>query len=143
MLTDMRISYACVSPPANSREQEIQAFPREWNWRRPERSVGAATEEIAISRWTDARDTTRHAEATTPADRYFIGIALKTTRLKLTRGRQIIFEGIMPVGTLYVSAPSKQLSAQFHAPCDFLHFHVSAIAFLRSNWRCNSVEQRA
>ena len=31
----------------------------------------------------------------------------------------------MPAGTLYVSAPSKQLSAQFHTPCDFLHFHVS------------------
>jgi AraC family transcriptional regulator len=35
----------------------------------------------------------------------------------------------MPVGTLYVSAPSKQLSAQFDAPCDFLHFHVSANYF--------------
>jgi AraC family transcriptional regulator len=129
MLTDMPMSCACVSPQANWREQEIQALPREWNWRRPERIIGATTDSIAISRWTDAQNTTRHAEATTPADRYFIGIALKTTRLKLTRGRQIIFEGIMPAGTLYVSAPSKQLSAQFHAPCDFLHFHVSADYF--------------
>lgn len=129
MFTDVPMSCASASPDVNSREQEIQSLPHEWNWRRPERSVGAASEDIVISRWTDARDTTRHAEATTPADRYFIGITLKTTRLKLTRGHQIIFEGIMPAGTVYVSAPSKQLSAQFHAPCDFLHFHVSADYF--------------
>ena len=64
-----------------------QALPPEWKWRRPERSVGAATEDISISRWTDAQDMTRHAEATTPANRYFIAIALKATRLKLTRGQ--------------------------------------------------------
>ena len=87
MFTDVPMSCASASPGVNSREQEIiQSLPHEWNWRRPERSVGAASEGIAISRWTDARDKTRHAEATTPADRYFIGITLKSTRLKLTRG---------------------------------------------------------
>jgi AraC-like DNA-binding protein len=35
----------------------------------------------------------------------------------------------MPAGTLYIGAPSQQLSAQFHAPCDFLHFHVSASSY--------------
>lgn len=79
-----------------------------------------------ISRWTYAQAGVRREEATTPPDRYFFAIALKTTRLKLTRGAQTIFDGIMPAGTLYVGAPSKQLCAQFHAPCDFLHFHVPA-----------------
>ena len=129
MLTDIQTCGASINLQASSREQKAlhraQALPAERKWRRPERGVGAAIEDISISRWTDARDATRHAEATTPANRYFIAIALKATRLKLTRGRQIIFDGLMPTGTLYVSAPSKQLSAQFHAPCDFLHFHIS------------------
>jgi AraC-like DNA-binding protein len=106
-----------------------QAFHRERKWRQIERSVGAATEDIAISRWTDVQNTSRHEEVTTPPERYFIGIALKITRLKLTSGHETLFDGIMPAGSLYVSAPSKQLSAQFHAPCDFLHFHVSADYF--------------
>lgn len=105
---------------------ETQTFHPEHKWRQLERS---ANNEIAISRWTDLKNISRHEEATTPSDRYFIGIALKITRLKLTRGRQIIFDGIMPAGTLYVSAPSKQLSAQFEAPYDFLHFHFSANYF--------------
>jgi AraC-like DNA-binding protein len=129
MLTDMQAGRAWVSLQASSREQEVphgkQSLPNERKWRRLERSVGTASEDIAISRWTDPRNTIRYEEATTPSDRYFIGIALKTTRVKLTRGRQTIFDGTMPAGTLYVSVPSKPLSAQFHAPCDFLHFHVS------------------
>jgi AraC family transcriptional regulator len=131
MLTYTQAGRSWLSLQASSQEPEIphvtQALPHERNWRRLDRIAGA--EDMTISRWTDAQDTTRHAEATTPADRYFIGIALKTTRLKFTRGRQTIFDGIMPAGTLYVSAPSKQLSAQFHAPCDFLHFHVSVNYF--------------
>lgn len=82
-----------------------------------------------ISRWTCTQTGLRHEEATTPADLYFFAIALKTTRVKLTRGRHTIFDGVMPAGTLYVGAPSKRLSAQFHAPCDFLHFHVSASSY--------------
>ncbi|MBW8855716.1 MAG: AraC family transcriptional regulator, partial [Bradyrhizobium sp.] len=56
-------------------------------------------------------------------------MALKKTRLKLTGARQTIFEGTMPEGTLYVSAPSKRIAARFDAPCDFLHFHVPAPYF--------------
>jgi AraC family transcriptional regulator len=133
MLTDMQAGRAWISLQDRPQEHEVshgaQAFHRERKWRQLARSVGATTEDIAISRWTDLQNTSRHGEAITPPDRYFIGIALKITRLKLTRGRHNLFDGIMPAGTLYVSAPSKQLSAQFHAPCDFLHFHVSANYF--------------
>lgn len=31
----------------------------------------------------------------------------------------------MPAGTLHVTGPSQPLIAEFHAPCDFIHFHVS------------------
>ncbi|UGX91124.1 hypothetical protein G6321_00035710 [Bradyrhizobium barranii subsp. barranii] len=77
----------------------------------------------------DPQNTFSREEARTPCDQYFIGVALKSTRLKLTRDRQIVFDGIMPVGTLYVGAPSTELSAQFDAPYDFLHLHVSSHYF--------------
>jgi AraC family transcriptional regulator len=129
MLTDMQAGRAWVSlPESGSQTQEVDTptLPQEPKWRMLPRGTDAAFEEIAVSRWTDANNNIRHAEATTPSDRYFIAIALKSTRLKLTRERQIVFDGIMPAGTLYVSAPSKRIAAQFHAPCDFLHFNVSA-----------------
>jgi AraC family transcriptional regulator len=132
MLTEMQADRAWINfhdrPQEDDFSHATEPFHREPKWRHPEQSV-AATEDIAISRWSDLRNTSRHEDATTPPDRYFIGIALKMTRLKLTRGRQTIFDGIMPAGALYVSAPSKQLTAQFHAPCDFLHFHVSTNYF--------------
>jgi AraC-like DNA-binding protein len=31
----------------------------------------------------------------------------------------------MPAGTLHVTGPSRLLIAEFSAPCDFIHFHVS------------------
>jgi AraC-like DNA-binding protein len=120
-------------PWDKAQEQEVSCgthvFRHERKWRQFERMVGAATEDIAITRWTDVQNSSRHEEVTTPPERYFIGIALKITRLKLTSGRETLFDGIMPAGSLYVSAPSKQLSAQFNAPCDFLHFYVSADYF--------------
>ena len=101
-----------------------KALYHEHKWRQREHSFDFAIEDIAISRWRDPQNTVRREEATTPPERYFISIALKGTRLKLSRGRQAIFDGVMPAGTLYVSAPSKQISAQFDGPYDFLHFHV-------------------
>lgn len=133
MLTHMEPEHAWIRLPTNSRGRETcratHAFRREQKWREPQRDAGTATEDITISRWTDLRNTSRREDAITPHDRYFIGVALKTTRLKLTRGRQTIFEGTMPEGTLYVGAPSTQLSAQFDAPCDFLHLHIPTCDF--------------
>lgn len=130
MLTDMQTAGAWFSHEASQHEPDsprpTSAFPDERRWRQPEQSAGIAAGDITISRWTCAQPAARREEATTPPDRYFISIALKTTRLKLTRGNHVIFDGIMPGGTLYVGAPSEQLSAQFDAPCDFLHFHISA-----------------
>jgi AraC-like DNA-binding protein len=106
-----------------------RAFPPERRWRQPDQRAAAAPDDITISRWTCTQTGIRHEEATTPADRYFFAIALKTSRAKLTRGRHTIFDGVMPAGTLYIGAPSQQLSAQFYTPCDFLHFHVSADSY--------------
>ncbi|WP_441237713.1 helix-turn-helix domain-containing protein [Bradyrhizobium sp. 930_D9_N1_4] len=128
MLTDLHAAHAWIELPASQRDHEVsqktQAIAREAAWRLIEHGA----RDITISRWEDSRDISSH-EATTPEDRYFVGIALKTTRAKLSRDRQIIFDGTMPAGTLYVSTPSKPLGAQFHAPCAFLHFHIAANHF--------------
>ena len=133
MLTDMHTAGAWLSYQASPYEadfpSETHAFRQERKWRRPEQGIPTTAEDITISRWSYAGTAVRQEDATTPPDRYFFSIALKTTRLKLTRGNHTVFDGIMPAGTLYVGAPSKQLSAQFHAPCDFLHFHVSASSY--------------
>ena len=81
--------------------------------------------DILVSRWVDPRSSCRYEKTMSSPDRHVIGVALKTTRLKLTRGPHTIFDGIMPVGTLHVTGPSEPLTAEFRAPCDFIHFHVS------------------
>src|SRR4051812_4385913 len=133
MLNDMQAAGAGLTYQPSRREpdapRETRAFPLERRWRQPHQRARSAPEDITISRWTCTQTGIRHEEATTPADRYFFAIALKTTRVKLARGRQTIFDGAMPAGTLYIGAPSQQLSAQFYAPCDFLHFHVSASSY--------------
>lgn len=132
MLTNLQAAHAWIELPAGRWDHEVpratQAIAREGEWRQAARSPEAAIADITISRWEDPRETSSH-EATTPADRYFVGIALKTTRAKLSRGRQVIFDGTMPAGTLYVAAPSKPLGVQFQSPCAFLHLHISADHF--------------
>jgi AraC family transcriptional regulator len=81
---------------------------------------------ILISRWMDPRSFRRCEKTVSPSDRHVIGVALKTTRLKFTRGPHTIFDGIMRAGTLHVTGPSQLLTAEFYAPCDFIHFHVSS-----------------
>nr|WP_245502473.1 AraC family transcriptional regulator [Bradyrhizobium betae] len=103
---------------------ETAGLYQEQSWRRVQ--PGLAARDIVISRWTDLQNATLRAEATTPPDQYFLGIALKATRLTLAGDGQAIFDGNMPAGTLYVSAPSKRIIAQFHSPFDFLHFRISA-----------------
>jgi AraC-like DNA-binding protein len=132
MLIDTQADRVWTDIRENSQGQALlqkrAALFQETSWREVESCTDTAIEDITISRWQDQRSASRH-KATTPHDRYFIGIALKATRLKLARERQIVFEGIMPAGTLYVSAPYAQLSAHFQAPCAFLHLHVPADHF--------------
>jgi AraC family transcriptional regulator len=119
-----------VGPEDQKVHRKTQALCHERKWRQFERSVDGVTEDISISRWTDLDNTCRREEATTPADKFFIGISLRNTRLRLTRERHSVFDGIMPAGTVYVGAPSRQLSARFDAPFDSLHVHVSSNYFL-------------
>ena len=103
--------------------------------------------DILVSRWVDPRSSCRYEKTMSSPDRYVIGVALKTTRLKFTRGPHTIFDGIMRAGTLHVTAPSQLLTAEFYAPCDFIHFHVSS-DYLRerqdaAGGRANSADARS
>ncbi|RXT36493.1 helix-turn-helix domain-containing protein [Bradyrhizobium betae] len=132
MLSDLQAAHPWIDFPAGAHDQKLphaaQAISRENQWRGVDYNPEAAAEDIIVSRWDDPRGASSH-EATTPENCYFVGIALKQTRAKLTRDRQIVFDGTMPAGSMYVSAPSRQLSVQFQAPCAFLHFHISADHF--------------
>lgn len=103
---------------------EAMPLPQELRWRQPNRGMTAADDDIAISRWTDRDNLGPQAEAISPPDRYFVAIALRTTRLRLARGNVTIFDGIMSVGSLYVSAPMQALKAHFDTPFDFLHLQI-------------------
>jgi AraC family transcriptional regulator len=103
-------------------DTDCRGLYEESAWRRP----AAVDGNILISHWVDRRSFRRYEKTVSPSDRYVIGVALKTTRLKFTRGPHTIFDGIMPAGTLHVTGPSQPLTAEFLAPCDFIHFHVSS-----------------
>ncbi len=142
MLTDLQAAHAWIELPATPRDHEAshhaQAIALESEWRQVDLGQEGGIADITISRWEDSSDTSSH-EATTPEDRYFVGITLKTTRAKLTRDRQIIFDGTMPAGTLYVSGPSKSLGAIPVAVCvpSLPHRHRSfpgAVARDRKDW---------
>jgi AraC family transcriptional regulator len=142
---------AHTSPPpvnpqvgVNDRALRHPAEPlyREQKWRQMDRDTETGMDDVAISRWNDSRSISRLGETITPSDRYIVAIALRTTRLKLTRGRQIIFDGIMPAGTVHVSAPSQQISSQFQAPFDFLHLHIPADCFLARRTANHSPDDR-
>jgi len=98
---------------------------RAWRCLDEDNTSPAIEADILVSRWVDPRNSCRYEKAVSSSDRHVIGVALKTTRLKLTRGPHTVFDGIMPAGTLHVTGPSQPLTAEFRAPCDFIHFHVS------------------
>jgi AraC family transcriptional regulator len=128
-MTNPSLPYAgrCHPLRGSRVDHGLDGFCEERAWRclaeddRP-RAVAA---DILVSRWFDPRSSCRYEETVSSCDRYVIAVALKTTRVKLTRCSQTIFDGIMPAGTLHVTGPSQPLTAEFRAPCDFIHFHVS------------------
>ena len=85
---------------------------------------GGSDANILVSRWVDSRTSFRREEAESSADRHVVSIALRSTRLKLTRGARTVYDGLMPAGMLQVTGPSQRLTAEFQAPCDFIHFYV-------------------
>jgi AraC family transcriptional regulator len=96
----------------------------ERRWRHPAGFDRASDANILASRWLDSRTSFRREEAESSPDRHVVSIALRSTRLKLTRGARTVYDGVMPAGMLQVTGPSQRLTAEFQAPCDFIHFYV-------------------
>jgi AraC-like DNA-binding protein len=103
-------------------------FHKEQSWRCLAHAENDKTSHagILVSRWIGTNATCRHEKAGSSSSRHIIGVALKATQVKLTRGSSTLFDGPMPAGTLHVTGPSQPLTAEFRAPCDFVHFHVSS-----------------
>lgn len=124
------LPYPVVCRPelASGTGPDLGGLCEERSWRRlTEDDESRATEnDILVSRWVDARASCRHEQAMSAPDRHIISVALKTTRVRLTRGPLTLFDGIMPAGTLHVTGPAQSLTAEFYAPCEFVHFHVSS-----------------
>jgi AraC family transcriptional regulator len=116
----------CWSSSAPEAEYDIEPYglQEERRWRHPTGFDREAAANILASRWTDSRTSFRREEAESSADRHVVSIALRSTRLTLTRGARTVYDGIMPAGMLQVTGPSQRLNAEFQAPCDFIHFYV-------------------
>jgi AraC-like DNA-binding protein len=111
----------------------IRRLPFEQRWRQIE-AVGAGAPgglEIRASRWVDDRTCPRRHETQTPADRHVVAIAMTGTVLTYSRGARTLHEGMMPAGTIHVAGPNSVLAAEFHAPCDFVHFSICNDCFRR------------
>ena len=133
MLTDRfvagNMSYPWPGAEVPESVRNTQSIGFETKWRHFTGYDDIPLGEIVVTRWADDRNTFRLEEATVPSTTYIISIALKSTRLKLTRDSQTIFEGDMPAGALHISPPSSRLRAEFFAPYDFLHFRVPSDSF--------------
>jgi AraC family transcriptional regulator len=115
-------------PLSSGSSDDRHRFCEEKSWRcLAESENDAATDaDILVSRWTDTRSSCRHEQAEPSSCRHVIGVALKATRVTLTRGSSTVFDGPMPAGTLHITGPGQSLIAEFQGPSDFLHFHVSS-----------------
>src|SRR6476620_1249672 len=94
-----------------------------------EKKPQQADDYIKVLRRLDRRSASRSEMSVTPDDQYFIGVALRKTHLKLTRGSQTIFDGTMRAGMAYVQSPASRLCAQFDGTCDLLCLQIRAIEF--------------
>lgn len=119
---------APARPEFSSTGDDRPRFCEEKSWRcLPDTENDSASRAgILVSRWIETSASCRHEKAAPSSSRHIISVALKATRVKLTRGLSTVFDGPMPAGTLHITGPNQPLTAEFCAPCDFVHFHVSS-----------------
>ncbi len=115
-------------PAPSPRRISRPALSRESVWRQPWSDEAGAPEvgSIVASRWVDDRTTPRVEEGPASAERYVLGVALRPVRIRLGRGTDMAYEGMMPAGMVHVTEPGQAVEAEFFSACDFIHFHVAA-----------------
>lgn len=105
----------------------VGAILEESCWREPMKGRRTAFDEldIVLSRWSATHGSERTECSVTPDHCHIVALTLTTTRIALwTRSKQL-FDGSMPAGTIFVSAPGQRLRVSVKPPFDFLHFHVA------------------
>jgi AraC family transcriptional regulator len=113
-------------PQSSDSADDRPRFCEEKSWRCLADAENDGASGILVSRWIETSASCRHEKSAPSSGRHIIGVALKATRVKLTRGSSTVFEGPMPAGTLHITGPGQPLTAEFCEPCDFVHFHVSS-----------------
>jgi AraC family transcriptional regulator len=115
-------------PLSSGRNNDGHRFCAEKSWRclADTENDEAIDADILVSRWSDTRSSCRHEHAELSSPRHVIGVSLKATQVTLARGSSTVFDGPMAAGTLHITRPGQPLTAEFRAPCDFVHFHVSS-----------------
>ena len=113
----------------DARDDE-EPIPDEVRWREPNATRGFARCDVRVSRWSASSGVEHEHESKTPSQRHIVSLALSVSKLRLSTRSAIIFDGLIPSGTIYISVPGQQLTARFTPPFDFLHFHVEN-SFLR------------
>lgn len=113
----------------DARDDE-EPIPDEVRWREPNATRGFARCDVRVSRWSASSGVEHEHELKTPSQRHIVSLALSVSKLRLSTRSAIIFDGLIPSGTIHISVPGQQLTARFTPPFDFLHFHVEN-SFLR------------
>jgi AraC-like DNA-binding protein len=86
--------------------------------------------DLVVARWTDTEEGTRRARICPRGDQFVLDIALVRTRLRLTNGRQTIFDGMMASGMTYICRPGQTLQAELSGPADFLRLCAGGHLFV-------------
>jgi len=102
----------------------------ELSWRLPEVEVERSGHQVIASYWSDQRETTRDYAARNPRGYYVASLYMRTTQLTLSADTDTIHQGELRTGNFHLSPPGQTLRAQFEAPCEILHLHLSE-AFMR------------
>jgi len=114
------------TPPA----RHVAAVHSELSWRLPEVDVERTGRQVVASYWSDQRETTRDYATRNPRSYYVASLFVRTTQLALSTDIGQIHQGELRAGSFLLSAPGQTLRAQFDAPCEILHLHLSE-AFMR------------
>ena len=110
--------------------RHVAAVHGELSWRLPEVDVERSGRQVVASYWSDQHGARRDCAARNPRGFYVASLFMRTTQLALSIDADKIHQGELRTGSFLLSAPGQTLRAQFDAPCEILHLHLSD-AFMR------------
>jgi AraC-like DNA-binding protein len=122
--------HRCHRQPVAAPVRHAAAVHGELSWRLPEVDVERGGHQVVASYWSDQREATRDYAARNPRGYYVASLFMRTTQLTLSADADKIHQGELRTGNFHLSRPGQTLRAQFDAPCEILHLHLSEV-FMR------------